>query len=52
MLLEDPIISGGEAAEYVATLRSLDAAAIEEMALYATAGDVRTGVRRMTGALA
>jgi hypothetical protein len=51
-LLEDPIISGGGAAQYAATLLSLDATATAEMALYATAADVRTGAHRLTGALA
>jgi hypothetical protein len=51
-LLSHPAISASDGAAYAASLLSLDAAATEEMALYATAADVRTGARRMTGALA
>ena len=51
-LLSRTPISAGDGAAYAAALLSLDATAAEEMALYATAADVRTGARRMTGALA
>ena len=51
-LLSRSPISTGDGAAYAAALLSLDATAAEEMALYATAADVRTGARRMTGALA
>jgi hypothetical protein len=50
-LLKDPIIAGAGAAEYAATLVSLDTTAADEMTLYAKAAEVRTGARRMTGAL-
>jgi hypothetical protein len=49
-LLEDPVVSAGEAAEYASTLLSLDAVASEEMSLYAGAADIRTGTRRLRGA--
>lgn len=48
-LLEDKVISGGEHAEYAATLLSLDATALEEMRLYVGASATRTRVRRSKG---
>jgi Ferritin-like len=51
-LLSRPAILASDGAAYAASLLSLDTAAAEEMVLYATAADVRTGARRMTGALA
>jgi hypothetical protein len=51
-LLSNPGIASGEAAEYAATLLRLDETAVEEMSLYASASNVRTGVLRTTGAIA
>ncbi|WP_271612556.1 ferritin-like domain-containing protein [Bradyrhizobium sp. CCBAU 21362] len=51
-LLLNPKIASGDAAEYAATLLSLDETAVEEMSLYASASKVRTGVLRPTGAIA
>jgi len=51
VLLENSAISCGEAAEYAVALLSLDSVASEEMTLYATASEVRTGARRSTGAI-
>jgi hypothetical protein len=52
VLLSNPKITGGDSADYAATLLRLDEAAAEEMSLYATASTVRTGLLRPTGAIA
>lgn len=51
LLLRDPLVVASNGATYARSLLGLDADARTEMQLYADSADVRTGARRMTGAL-